>query len=228
MKQELADREKECFDFLNLLPSDKKYVVVGGYAVSSYGLSRFSVDLDIVIPGDELSYFKKLIDKRGFVLDKQKVDLEYEGKFERYNKGLVSVDLLINTIQSRQTGYSYPFDYVFKNSKMREVIGWDPTVKARIRVPMKEMLIALKIHSMRSADKRDIIMLCYEKPDDLRVWRHLENCPKIKIQKNINELLSVLDDQHFKDSLKGVFSISDVVFEKSIGNCLSLLKKLKK
>jgi len=228
MKQNLADREKECFNFLNLLPRDRKYVVVGGYAVSSYGFSRFSVDLDIVIPVEELPFFKKLIDKTGFVLYKQKVDLGYDGRFERYNKGLVSIDLLINAIHSRQTEYFYPFDYVFKNSVIREVGGWDPTVKAKIRVPMKEMLIALKIHSMRSADKRDIIMLCYKKPEELEVRRHLENCPETKIQGNINELLSVLDNQHFKDSLKGVFSISDAVFEKSIENCHSLLQSLKK
>jgi hypothetical protein len=153
--------------------------------------------------------------------------LNYSGKFERYEKGLISVDLLINGVQSRQTGYSYPFSYIFKNSEIREVSGWEPSLKARIRVPHKEMLIALKVHSMRMADKRDIIMLCYEKPDVKTIFGHLKNCPRGKIIANIDELLKVIKDRNLKDSLKGVFSINDRIFGRSVENCISTLENVK-
>ena len=58
---DLSIREKECFDFLKFLKKEMDYVVIGGYAVSSFGFPRFSVDLDIVIPEDEVSFFQKLI-----------------------------------------------------------------------------------------------------------------------------------------------------------------------
>jgi hypothetical protein len=220
-------REKECFDILKFLDKEMDYVVIGGYAVSSYGFPRFSVDLDIVISEKEESKYQKLIKEQGFVLGSEKVDLNYSRKFKRYEKGLVSIDLLINTVQSRQTGYSYPFSYIFKNSKIREVSGWDPSLKAKIRVPEKEMLIALKIHSMRMADKRDIIMICFEKPDIDKIFNHLKNCPKDKINKNIDELLIDIKKQSFKDSLKGVYSINNKIFDRVIKNCLSTMQKVK-
>lgn len=217
----------EWFDFLNLLKKDMDYVVIGGYAVSSFGFPRFSVDLDIVISEKEVPLFMKLIKDKGFVFSKEKVDLNYSGKFERYEKGLVSIDLLINTVQSRQTGHSYPFSYIFKNSEIREVSGWDPSLKAKIRVPNKEMIIALKIHSMRMADKRDIIMLCYEKPDVEKIVDHLKNCPIEKITSNINELLSLIKNQNLKDSLKGVYSINDKICGRVVENCINTLEKVK-
>ena len=119
MIPDFSDREKECFTFLKLIPKDKKYVIIGGYAVSSFGFPRFSVDLDITIPENELSFFKKLISDSGYEFKIWKEDLAYSGKFERYKKDLVSIDLLINGVQSRQTGYNYPFQYIFKNSQIR-------------------------------------------------------------------------------------------------------------
>jgi hypothetical protein len=203
------------------------YVVIGGYAVSSFGFPRFSVDLDIVIPEKEVPFFQKLIKEMGFTFDKEKPDLNYNGKFERYSKGLVSIDLLINSVQSRQTGFCYTFSYIIKNSEMRETSGWDPLSKARVRVPQKEMLIALKIHSMRLADKRDIIMLCYLKPDVEKIVSHLKNCPIEKIISNINELLGLIKNKNFKDSFKGVYSINDKIYERSIENCINTFEKVK-
>lgn len=227
MIPDLSKRENECFDFLNLLKKDMDYVVIGGYAVSSFGFPRFSVDLDIVISEKEVPSLKKLIKDKGFIFSKEKADLNYSGKFERYEKGLISIDLLINTVQSRQTGYSYPFSYIFKNSEMREVSGWDPSLKAKIRIPNKEMLITLKVHSMRMADKRDIIMLCYEKPDVEKIIGHLKNCPIGEIIANINELLGEVKNQNLKDSLKGVYSINDKIYERAVENCILTLEKVK-
>lgn len=221
------NREKECFDFLKLLNKETDYVVIGGYAISSYGFPRFSVDLDIVILEKEESRYHKLIIDAGYVLCTEKNDLSYSGKFKRYVKGLVSIDLLINSVQSRQTGYSYPFHYIFKNSKMNEVNGWNPSLKAKIRVPDKEMLIALKIHSMRMADKRDIIMLCFEKPDSYKIINHLKNCPKEKINKNIDELLSVIQNQNLRNSLKGVYSVNDKIYNRSVENCINTFQNVK-
>ena len=228
MKIDFSEREAECFHFLNLLSQQKNYAVIGGYAVSSFGFPRFSVDLDIVIPEGETAPIKRLISEVGFVLSKEKQDLAYSGSFERYKKGLVSIDLLINAVQSRQTNYSYPYSYIFKNSMMRQVSGWDPFSKARVRVATKEMLIALKIHSMRDADKRDIIMLCYEMPDASKIIDHLKNGPRDKIIIHMNELISVVNNKNLKDSLKGVYALDEKVFIKTVKNCQIVMKELTK
>jgi len=227
MITDFSNREKECFTFLKLIPKEKKYVIIGGYAVSSYGFPRFSVDLDITIAENELPFFKKLIADKGYEFTVGKEDLNYSGKFERYEKDLVSIDLLINGVQSRQTGYCYPFQYIFKNSQIRETSGWNQSNRVKVRIAKKEMLIALKIHSMRMADVRDIIMLCYEPPDTQIILKHLENNPKEKIIENISELLNVLKDKKLKDSLKGVYSIDEKLYNRTIENCKQIMTDVK-
>jgi hypothetical protein len=226
MKPDFSAREKLCFDILNLLEKNESYVVIGGYAVSSYGFPRFSIDLDFVIPETNLSFFHQLMLQEGFSKSKEKSDLAYSGKFERYEKDLVSIDLLINTVESRQTGYAYPFSYVYSNSEIRQVSGWDPFHKARVKVATREMLIALKIHSLRDADKRDVIMLCYQPPEVSSVVRHLRGGPKNILLDHIHELQATLDDSHFKDSLKGVYSVDTRVFEKATKNCRYTLEQI--
>jgi hypothetical protein len=226
MKSDFSAREKVCFDVLKLLEKKKSYVIIGGYAVSSYGFPRFSIDLDLVIPQSSLLFFHQFIAQQGFTKSKEKSDLAYAGGFERHVKGLVSIDLLINTVESRQTGYSYPFSYIDANSKIRQVSGWNPIHIARVKVASREMLIALKVHSLREADKRDIIMLCYQMPDVTTLANHLRNGPKSILLQHIGELGYVLDNQPLKDSLKGVYSVDDKVFEKTVKNCRHVLEEL--
>ena len=227
MITDFSNREKECFTFLKLIPKEKQYVIIGGYAVTSFGFSRFSVDLDITIPESELPFFKKALLDKDFVFTKGKNDLLYSGKFERYEKGLVSIDLLINGVSSRQTGYLYPFQYLFKNSQIRETSGWDPLNKVKARIAKKEMLIALKIHSMRMTDKRDVIMLCYEIPNIRIIINHLENSPKEKIIEHVNDLLVNLNEKNLRDSIKGVYSIDDKIYKKTIENCQKTMNEIK-
>ncbi|MBE9487902.1 MAG: hypothetical protein IMY73_01850 [Bacteroidetes bacterium] len=227
MITDFSNREKECFTFLKLIPKEKQYVIIGGYAVTSFGFSRFSVDLDITIPESELPFFKKALSDNDFVFTKGKDDLLYSGKFERYEKGLVSIDLLINGVSSRQTGYLYPFQYLFKNSQIRETSGWDPLNKVKARIAKKEMLIALKIHSMRMTDKRDVIMLCYEIPNIRIIINHLKNSPKEKIIEHVNELLVNLNEKNLIDSIKGVYSIDDKIYKKTIENCQKTMNEIK-
>jgi len=203
-------------------------VVIGGYAVTSYGFPRFSVDLDLTIPISEVPFFKDQVRQSGFVFTKGKEDLAYAGRFERYEKNLVSIDLLINGVASRQTGYCYPFCYIFKHSHIRETSGWDPANTVKARIATKEMLIALKIHSMRTADKRDIIMLCYERPAVHLIITHLKEGPRKKIQGHIDELRALLRSSALKDSLKGVYSIDEFIYKKTIKNCDQTMDELKK
>ncbi len=227
MSTNFSTREKECFNVLRQIPRDARYVVVGGYAVTAYGFPRFSLDLDVTIPDSKLPMFKELITANGFVFAKEKNNLGHSGRFERYEKDLVSIDLLINGIESRQTGYSYSFEYIFKHSQLRETSGWDPTNKVKARIAKKEMLLALKIHSMRTTDKRDIIMLCYEEPNTKNICNHLKNGPKDKIIGHLDELLALLNEKNLKDSLKGVYSINDTIYTKMIHNCQRTMNDVK-
>lgn len=233
MKEKILARERACFEFLEALPADKQYVLIGGYAVSAFEFPRLSVDLDITIPQNELRFFEKLIETNDFELSTERSDIDkiYSGKYKKFVKKTelpVSVDLLINSVKSRQTNISYSFNYLYENSEIREVTGWHPKSRARVRVADKEMLIALKMNAMRPTDKRDIIMLCYEKPNTEKIIQHLSRCPKNIIKKHINELTSLTENTKNIDSIKGVFGISEGVYKKAIRNCKIMIRAITK
>jgi hypothetical protein len=231
LREQIRKREEKCIDFLKAIPKSARYVLVGGYAVSSFRSPRLSVDLDVVIHEKELGFFRDLIKKQGFVLTREKADFDstYSGRFEKYKKDgklPVSVDLLVGSIQARQTDYAYSFSYVSRNSETREIRGWHPGVKAEAKVAKKEMLIALKTNSMRKADKRDIIMLCHDEPDTKNIIIHLKKCPQEKILHHIKDLKETLEDPNYPDALKGVFSITDNVLARAKANCLKVFEEI--
>ncbi|MBI1744411.1 hypothetical protein HYR54_15280 [Candidatus Acetothermia bacterium] len=212
----LEEREMACLKAIGELPIDD-YVLIGGYAASSFDFPRFSVDLDIVIRAAKEKSFLGILEKQGFKPIASKAehlqDL-YGGRFKRLEKEQVkaSVDLLINSVISRQTKTSYAFAYVFRHSELREVSGFSSSLKVKARVANREMLIALKTNSMRLADKRDIVALCNGEIYVETVANHLKRCPQSIILKNIDSFLETLDDQRYKDSLKGVFRLSDSAY----------------
>jgi hypothetical protein len=227
----IRERERVCIDLIAKFP--KRFVLIGGYATSAYEFPRFSVDLDLVVRGRDVREFRELLEGEGFKLVQEAGGFSevYEGKFMRFQKkvdGLpVSVDLLVDMVQSRQTGAAYSFDYLWRNSEVRRVVGSGVRESAETRVADREMLTALKINSLRKADQRDIISLCGENLDTSKVLNHLERAPREKIMDHIDILLKTLEDPRGRDSIKGVFGISDDVYGKIIEKATKELSRVR-
>src|SRR3989338_4974123 len=108
----LLEREQEIIKLLNLfLDKELEFIVVGGYAVSTYK-KRFSIDLDIVIREDNFLQFEKILEKEGFALHyEKKIALLYGENFKRFTKKMknlpVDIDLLVNGLVSRTTDASW-------------------------------------------------------------------------------------------------------------------------
>lgn len=188
--------------------------------------------MDITIPEIELIFFENLAGKHGFVFTKEENNLSYGGKYKTYKKGekneRVAIDLLINGVQSRQTNFFYPFNTIYENSINREVIGYGSDERCLVRVANKEMLIALKMNSMidRYQDMRDVIALCYEKPNAKKIINLLSKCPKNIIIKGINRLMDLLESEEQKDAIKGTFSINNKIYSKIIKNTKTILEEI--
>src|SRR3989338_9064615 len=120
MMKNLIQRENEIFSVLReFAKSGLKYVLIGGYAVSAY-MHRFSVHADICIGKKDLNSFRELLKGRKFELAKRK-ELEdvYGGEFECYikkGKFPVTIDLMVNSVASRQTDASISFLELYNNS----------------------------------------------------------------------------------------------------------------
>ena len=221
------ERQNEIFDILNSFKNSKlNFVLIGGYAVSAY-MHRFSVDADICIDKKDLASFKEILQSKHFTLTKRKA-LEdiYKGQFECYAKKVklpITVDLMIGSCASRQTNASISFNQLHNNSVVAKITGIEKTVSARI--PVKELLIVLKIHSARLTDARDIVALCHD--INFELVEKFVNIGDIKeVLNNLNNLIIAFKSDNFKDAFKGVFSIEKLPKD-NIENAVNLMESLK-
>ncbi len=229
-RQQLEARENECFKVLNRLPLERSYVLIGGYAVSSYNFPRYSVDLDIAVPLAEAGYFRQLAQSLGYTLAQawEAVEPLYGGRSETLVKDIgvtVAIDLYVNSVLSRNTGCAYSFQYIFSNSETREIRGRGLGARARARVADREMLIALKAQPMRPQDIRDIIALCYERPDEERLITHLRKCLREMTLENIEKLQAFVEKPK-TDSVRGAFFFGPREFNQCIENCQRLVSSV--
>jgi len=201
--EELIKKENEIFEILQkFIDANLNFVVVGGYAVSAFK-HRFSVDADIVIKSEELQKFEDILKRNSFSkkITKELKDI-YSSKFIRYEKEQASIDILIDALSSRTTNASFSYELIFNHSIKKKIIGIEKEIFARI--PIKELLIVMKIHSGRLTDFRDIAALAKE--TNLELIRKFLFMGGLKIiNENLFKLKKVVTDKNFIDSFKGVF-----------------------
>lgn len=218
----LVERENLIFNILNeFVNHDLRFVLVGGYAVSAYK-HRFSVDADIIIKEEDLGKFTEILKKNKFNNSITKaLEHVYASEFKRYEtseRPPASVDILINGIGSRTTGASFSMEQIEEHSQKRKITGTEKEVLAV--VPEKEVLIALKIHSGRLTDFRDIAALCKDLNLEI-IKKYLNVGDRQILTKNINQLQELIEKKEFISSFKGVFQ------EKKYDLNLNEIRKLK-
>ena len=201
--EELIKKENDIFEILQkFIDSNIDFIVVGGYAVSAFK-HRFSVDADIVIKSEDLPNFESILKKESFkkTITKQ-LENTYSSKFIRYEKEQASVDILIDALASRTTNASFSYELLFDNSIKKKIIGIEKEIFARI--PIKELLVVMKLHSGRLTDFRDIAALAKDTNLELiRKFLFIGNLKQLK--ENLHKLNNVVNDKNFIDSFKGVF-----------------------
>ena len=202
---DLVKRENEIIGMLEkLVASRLDFAVIGGYGVSAYR-HRFSVDADIVIRKEDAEKFQNILRESGYRKTISRVlENTYSSEFVRYEKSQpnVNMDLLIGGIGVRQTGTSFGFDFIFGNSGKKEIEGSERSVTCM--VPIKELLIILKLHSGRLTDLRDVAALCFGLDFEF-IKKHLFRGNVKTLNENMGKLDSLIDKQEFQDSFKGVF-----------------------
>jgi predicted nucleotidyltransferase len=200
-----VDRENLIFDVLQAFKDrGLEFVVVGGYAVSAFQ-HRFSVDADVVIQGGDVNEFTTVLEDAGFE-EVQDTELDvYGGRYMAYEKDRelpVTIDLLVNSLHCRQTSASWSYDYFRKHSITKGITGTEQNIRASI--PEMELLIAVKLHSGRKTDARDVVALA-ENIDTRQLRRHLDRGDREKLEEVLDQVYSTVSSDNFQDSFKGVF-----------------------
>jgi len=221
-RESLLEREQEIMKMLNLF-LDKKldFIVVGGYAISTYK-KRFSIDLDIVIKEEDFEKFEKLLEKEGYVLHYEKeIALLYGENFKRFMKKMknlpVDIDILTNGLVSRSTDATWGLNYIKRHSIKRKLNN------SEFLTPEKELLIAMKFHSGRLSDIRDIVALMPCNKEKLK--QHLLNGNIKKLKQSMKTQAFFLNKPQFDDSFKGIFGPYSYN-EKDVQETKKLIKEL--
>ncbi len=171
------------------------------------------MDLDVAVKKEGVEKFEELLKREGYGLESTRkyLDAVYSGEFKRYVKdvgGPVSVDFLIGSLVSRSTGAAWGFDLLDENSAKRLVNGLTESVEAK-KVASREALIAMKLHSGRLTDLRDIVMLlATDKVDIKKVHELLTRGEMSAVKSIIDKFILDLGSGNFADSLKGAFAMS--------------------
>jgi len=222
MFDQYIQRENTIFEILqSFLDNNLDFILIGGYAVSAFK-HRFSVDADIIIKKEDLKKFENILKNKKFTKTKSKdLDNLYSTKFERFEKKKelnVSVDLLIGGMGIRQTDSSISFETIDKDSSYKSIKGMEKEVK--VKIPSKELLIAIKLQAGRLTDFRDIAALSKD-IDVKKIKEFLKNTDKKILKNHMINLLSTVNKNEFLDSFKGIF------MEKKFDVDLETIKKLK-
>ena len=155
----------------------------------------------------------------GYKKAKSTSDLPYHGKFERYKKEIttnfrVSMDILIGEVLDRKTGAKFSAEWVFENSKSRNLKGKTINEELRLRIVNPEALFALKLISCRSTDIRDMFLLISSITD--KKWIKKEVSERYDFKERLSKFIEEINSKQFKDGLQGVFGLIDEkIFEKS-------------
>lgn len=88
------------------------------------------------------------------------------------------------------------------------------------------MLIALKINSMRTADMRDIISLCNQHVNIAKITSHLRRAPKEIFLSHAEFFLNKVQAPNARDSIKGIFGISDRIYGNLIKYSSAIMREI--
>jgi hypothetical protein len=219
----LGDREAELLNTLEaVIDAELPYVLIGGWAIAAFN-QRFTTDVDVVIPGQAVDDYAALLTDRGYekTADVERNDI-YEGRTLRFEKDIgnpVRFDAMVDALGCRQTAAEWSYRYLTEHSTTEELRTGRPVTA---RIPERELLFAVKLHSGRKADTRDLVVLAGGADFD-RIETHLHRGDPEKLAERIDTVLSRLTAAEFEDAFKGVFE-QKAVPEQDIDTVVDFLR----
>ncbi|MCD2203688.1 MULTISPECIES: hypothetical protein [Halobacteriales] len=219
----LPERQSELIDTHRAVQdAELPYVLVGGWAVSAFQ-TRFTTDIDTVIPDTALDDYDILLRDLGYEKQfEQDVSNEYDGRIVQYTKGVgantVKFEALVDAMGCRQTDAEWSYRYLHEHSTIESL---DVADDLDGRIPEPALLFAMKLHSGRKADTRDLVVISLRADFD-RIERHVHRGDPEKLDKQIEMVLNRLEEDGFEDSFKGVFRQEELPAD-AVDNLVSFL-----
>jgi hypothetical protein len=126
---------------------------------------------------------------------------------------------MVDALGCRQTEAEWSYRYLSQHSVTEELRTGRPVTA---RIPERELLFAVKLHSGRKADSRDLVVLAAGADFD-RIATHLHRGESEKLAGRIETVLGRLTSEDFADAFKGVFE-QQTVPEQNIDAVVAFLR----
>ncbi|MCU4801822.1 hypothetical protein OB920_15695 [Halobacteria archaeon HArc-gm2] len=198
-----TERQRELIETYQAVQrEDLPFVLVGGWAVSAFQ-SRFTTDVDMVISEVAVDQYTNLLADRGYTKEfDTDISNVYQGRIVRYEKAVgentVQFDALVEALRCRQTDAEWSYRYLAEYSVV-ESLSLAEGLEARI--PEPALLFALKLHSGRLTDARDLVLMTSHTDFD-RIERHLHRGDSNALKQQIQTVKEKIRSDGFIDSLK--------------------------
>lgn len=201
----LPDREQELLTTLESInDTSLPYVLVGGWAITAFN-QRFSTDVDLVVPKDAVEDYESFLSDQDYNrASEYDTNGIYEGQFIQYSKDVgnpVSIELMVNALRCRQTEAEWSYRYLDQHAQSVTV---GRTQSVHTRIPERELLLAIKLHSGRFTDARDVVAVADDADFD-RIEKHLHRGDPDALAEQLRTIDDQLTDGSFVDSFKGEF-----------------------
>jgi hypothetical protein len=148
---------------------------VGGYAVAAYGVPRYSVDVDLVVPTSArkqwISWLRthRLTPKQVYHSPDVRMD---RVELQRWQRGVVTVDLMIGGVRDRDTGVTIPGEWLLQSPRSVRLDLLSGSLTSPVVVVRLEGLWATKLLAGRPHDITDLFGIMSQVVD-LGEVRHL-------------------------------------------------------
>ena len=108
---------------------------------------------------------------------------------------------MVNALRCRQTDAEWSYRYLDQHSHPATV---GRTTSVDTRIPERELLLALKLHSGRLTDARDVVAAAPDADFD-RIEPHLHRGDPDALAEQLADISEQLADESFDDAFKGEF-----------------------
>ncbi|MDL0125297.1 hypothetical protein PNQ92_07710 [Halobacterium salinarum] len=178
-----------------------------------------------MIPDTALDDYDILLRNLGYEKQfEQDVSNEYDGRMIQYTKevgaNIVKFEALVDAMGCRQTEAEWSYRYLHEHSTIESL---DVAEDLEGRIPEPALLFAMKLHSGRKADTRDLVVISLRADFD-RIERHVHRGDPEKLDKQIEMVLNRLEEDGFEDSFKGVFQQEELPAD-AVDNLVSFLSE---
>jgi hypothetical protein len=113
----------------------------------------------------------------------------------------VSIELMVNALRCRQTNAEWSYRYLDQHSQP-VTVGRTQSVDTRIAE--RDLFLAIKLHSGRFTDARDVVATAMDADFD-RAETHLHRGDPELLSEQLDGISEQLADESFVDAFKGEF-----------------------